>query len=82
MTESRMTEVLFLEGYRLNILLNSGQRIIFDLGPKLITARFQELQEWEDFVEGHLVDGRRICWATGAELTLDEILLNLDLICK
>lgn len=78
MADTRMQEVQFQEGYRLDILLDNGHRIIYNLEPKLVTARFQELASREAFYDGYLLDGKRICWKSGAELTLDEILLHLN----
>lgn len=78
MTDARMKKVVFQEGYKLDIFLDNGHQIIYNLGPKLETARFQELSDWDVFTKGQLVGEKRICWATGAELSLNEIFLNIN----
>lgn len=80
MADARMKDVIFQEDFQLDISLDSGHRIIYNLGPKLETARFSELSDWNIFCSGWLVGGKRICWTTGVELTLNEILLNINYI--
>lgn len=71
----RIRKVIYNAGYEMDILLVNGQHVKYDIGRKLETARFQELKDQEVFQTGYIRDGRCICWKTGAELSLDEIML-------
>lgn len=74
----RIEAVHFKENYSIDILLNSGHRILYNLEPKLLTARFLALQEVGAFQEGVIVDGNRIRWNVETELTLDEVLMSVQ----
>lgn len=78
MADIRIEAVGFLEGYRLDILLSNGHRIIYNLQPKLVTARFADLNQPELFSKGEVIEGRVICWNANTELSLDEILLYVN----
>lgn len=77
MTDTKMIEVAFDREFHINIVLDNGEKIIYNMRPKLITARFQELSDYKVFLEGAIKGGKAIYWSTGAELSLDEILLNI-----
>lgn len=77
MTDTKISGLSFDKEFHIHITLNSGHEIIYDMQPKLVTARFQELSDLVVFQSGSLVGGRSICWSTGAELSLDEIFLNI-----
>lgn len=76
MTDTKIIGVTFDQEFHINIALDNGEEIIYNMRPKLITARFQELSDNKVFLEGALKGGKAICWSTGAELSLDEILLT------
>lgn len=76
MADNKIAKAKCADGYQLEIYLDNGDRISYDLKPKIVTARFQELRDEEVFRTGYVPDGKRICWKTGAELTLDEIMLQ------
>lgn len=73
----KIVHVICGEDYQVELLLESGRRLIYDLKPKLMTARFLELSDIEVFRTGYSPNGRCICWSTGAELSLDEIFLYM-----
>ena len=70
----KIQEAVFLEDYRLLVLLTDGSRQIYDMRPKLKTVRFYDLQDQEIFVRGQIKNGQVIYWNNGSELSLDEIL--------
>lgn len=78
MAEIRIEAVRFLEGHQLDILLSNGHRIIYNLQPKLVTARFADLNQPELFSKGEVIEGKVICWNTNTELSLDEIILYVN----
>lgn len=76
-SDVRMTGVKFLEDYRLEVYLTNGHEVIYNLQPKLVTARFKGIDEWERFSRGKIINGSRIVWEDNMELSLDEILTNI-----
>lgn len=78
MTDVKINHVQFLEHYRMDIALDNGHRVIYNLKPKLTTVRFKELEDWEVFSKGKIVLGTRICWYTGVEVTLNEIMYHVN----
>lgn len=72
-----ITDVKFLKDYNLNILLSNGHGVLYNIAPKLRTARFQALQSESIYYSGYLSANGVICWQDGTELTLDEIVLEL-----
>lgn len=78
MQNLRIDNVQYLDRYKLNISLSNGHKILFDLEPKLKTARFQELMHEEIFKRGTIVDGKIIRWTEQVEISLEELLLNLS----
>lgn len=77
MFQLRITDVKFHENYKLDISLSNGHGILYDISPKLKTARFQTLQSQSLYRSGQLATDSMICWEDGTELTLDEIVLEL-----
>lgn len=78
MSEIRMESVEFGDDYRLNILLSNGHGIIYNLKPKLITARFRDICDPEVYKKGRVAKGKIIRWNGNTELTLGEIMLNVN----
>lgn len=74
----RMEEVSFEDGYQLNILLSNGHRIIYNLRPKLCTARFHDISDRRIYEKGKLVNGKVIRWNDNTELSLGEIMINVN----
>lgn len=74
----QIVKVIFKENFLLNIFLTNGGNIIYDLKPKLVTARFRDIENWEQFRAGKVIEGKIIRWNLTTELSLDEILLNLN----
>lgn len=64
------------EGYKIAVILTDGMEFIYDIGQKIQTVRFLELQEEDVYYAGHLKDGQTIHWSRYTELTLTEMLLE------
>ena len=73
----KISSVEFVNDYQIDILLTSGHHILYNLGPKLTTARFKKIEGKETFNSGRVVGGNRIVWDFSTELSLDEILWNV-----
>lgn len=78
MGDIEILEVKFLENFKVDLYLSNGHRIIYNLKPKLITARFKELECWDYFAQGKIKRGKVIYWDENTELTLGEILINVS----
>ncbi len=77
MCRFRIVGVTFLDDYKLDITLSNGHGILYDISPKLKTARFQNLHQVSLFRSGQLSQDGIITWRDGTELSLDEIILEL-----
>lgn len=77
MSGVKIAEVKFQPDFCVEIDLTNGHRIIYNLQPKLVTARFKGIDDWNCFCEGEIIDGSRIVWNDSMELSLDEILNSI-----
>lgn len=68
----------FQENYELCISLNDGQKIYYDLKPKLHTMRFIDILDKKLYKQGKLLRNRIIRWNGNTEITLDEILADIE----
>lgn len=76
MTTARIARVNYEEGYRMEVCLQNGHEIIYNMEPKLTTARFGELAEWDVFISGKIADsGKVIRWNDRIEISLEEMML-------
>lgn len=76
---ARIEDIAYEDGYRIAIFLQNGHKITYNMKPKLMTARFRELSDWEIFKFGKISDsGKSIIWNDRTELSLDEILYHLN----
>lgn len=73
-----ITEVNFTREYVIVVRLSNGHRISYDLRPGLMTARFRDLEDYDLFGSGKVINGLVIRWNANTELSLDEILLELN----
>lgn len=72
-----MKEVSFLEGYRIQIILDGDSEIVLNFSDKLKTARFQHLIMDGRFFKGYLTGQHVIKWDDMTELSMEEILYEL-----
>lgn len=76
MTEVKIAEVEYEKGYWMSVRLNNGNTIRFCMEPKIVTARFRDLADWEVFHRGEISKcGRLITWNDNTEISIEEILL-------
>lgn len=76
MQKQGVTDIAFLENYIIDISFAGGHRVIYNLEPKLKTARFRDLMENDIFYRGKLV-GNLIRWTGNIEISLEEILIQV-----
>lgn len=70
----KIEKVSFEDDFLIYLLLSDGKNIVFDMKPKLNTARFKAIDDETKFKSGELVSVRRIVWENETELTLSEII--------
>lgn len=76
MTDS-IAEVKFREDYEVVILLKSGHQLLYDMNPRLVTARFRDLTDFRLFAKGVIVhSGKIIKWNENTEISIEEIMLQ------
>lgn len=76
----RINEVIYEEGYKILIILQNDKRITYDIEPKLVTARFKDLENREVFLSGKVTDaGKMIKWNENTEISIEEIILQKKL---
>ena len=68
----------FQENYELCISLHNGQKIYYDLKPKLHTMRFADILDKELYKQGRLLKSKIIRWNGNTEITVDEILADIE----
>lgn len=78
MHDLKISQVEFLDDYRINILLCNGHGIIYDMKPKLKTIRFIDLAQKEIFIRGQVIGQRIIRWNASTEISLGEILNQVE----
>lgn len=74
MGDKRIDKVIFNKDYKVDILLANGEKLVCDMAPKLVTARFTELTDMELFKKGEVLDGRVIRWNLNTEISIDEMI--------
>lgn len=73
-----MTKIELEENYQMHIRLSNGHEIVYNLKPRVNTARFQELENEEVYWKGALDrDGMVVRWPGGIELSIDEVLITV-----
>ena len=59
---SKMRSVQLLNNYKIAVELDNGSSFVYDLKPKLQTARFAALADMDFFQSGQLVNQEYIRW--------------------
>lgn len=72
-----INKIILEKEYLVEIYLTNGHRIVYDLFPRLNTARFYHMDE-ALFKKGQLVNGNMIHWDDSTELSLEEILYDIS----
>lgn len=78
MQNVEMTKVEFEENYQMHIRLSNGHEILYNLKPRVNTARFRELENEEIYWKGRLEKDGMIRWPGGIELSIDEVLITVS----
>lgn len=77
MVTVRIKDINYEKEYCLKIILQDGAKITYDMKPKLVTARFKDLEDTKVFLQGKVVEsGRMIRWNTNTEISIEEILMQ------
>jgi len=71
---SKMRSVLLTEDYKIAVELENGSSFVYDLKPKLMTARFAPLADLQFFQSGRLVSEDCIKWSDSLMLYAYEML--------
>jgi len=71
---SKMRSVRLTEDYKIAVELENGSSFVYNLGPKLQTARFAALSDKEFFQKGRLVGEDCIKWSDSLMLYAYEML--------
>ena len=71
---SKMHSVQLLNDYKIAVELDNGSSFVYDLKPKLQTARFTALVDRDFFQSGQLVDNDCIRWSDSLMLYAYEML--------
>lgn len=66
------------DNYTLLIELSNQHRIIYDLRPRLKTARFTELKDLNRFRSVQVEHGNTLVWGSLCQLTIDEIIDRIE----
>lgn len=73
----KIRDVSFEKDYKIEVLLNNGHKVIYNMKPKLETARFLELRNMGLYKKGIVKKGKSIYWNVNTELTLAEIMMGI-----
>ena len=77
MSALTIAEVKFKEDYLMSVLLDDGNEVIYDMKPRLVTARFRDLEDWKIFSGGKIVNANKaVKWNQNTEMTIEEIMLK------
>lgn len=74
----KIQSIMFFPDFTIQVVLSDGEQINYNLKTKLLTARFKGIEKWENFNKGKVVGDYRICWGYGIELTLAEMMNDLE----
>lgn len=78
MVTDRIKQAKYEEDYQIIILFQNGNEVIFNMKPKLVTARFHDLEDWDLFCRGKVSKcGKIIKWNDNTELSVEEIMLQV-----
>lgn len=83
MVTVRIKDINYEKEYCLKIILQDGTKITYDMKPKLVTARFKDLEDTKVFLEGEVAEsGRMIRWNPNTEISIEEILMQAQAVQK
>jgi hypothetical protein len=71
----RVAHVTPLPSRHLHLLFSNGERGIFDCQPYLDFGVFQELRDWDAFVQVRVVNGT-VVWPGGQDICPDTVYIE------
>lgn len=75
---AKLIHVVPTKNHTLVIGLDNSHKIIYDMKPRLQTARFCELAELDRFKAVTIEDGSSLVWTGLCQITIDEIIRGLE----
>lgn len=73
-----IVQIKFNSDNTISIELSNGHWVIYDMSNKRETARFADVFAENIFAEGQLIGDKVIRWNESMELSLEEILLEIN----
>ena len=64
--------------YMLEIQLDNGHKIIYDMKPRLQAVRFCKLNELNRFKDFKIENRNTLIWDSLCQITIDEIMNNVE----
>lgn len=79
---TKIEKIEFWEQYHIKLYLTNGHAVIYNLYPRIKTARFFHLSDEKLFKEGQIVRGDVIKWDGMTEVSLEEIMYDINTVAK
>ncbi|MEA5040294.1 MAG: DUF2442 domain-containing protein [Clostridiaceae bacterium] len=74
----RIVSVKANDAYMLEIQLDNGHKIIYDMKPRLRTVRFCELTDLNRFQDVQIENENTLVWDSFCQITIDEIINKIE----
>ena len=74
----RIVSVKAKDAYMLEIQLDNGHKIIYDMKPRLRTVRFCELTDLNRFQDVQIENENTLVWDSFCQITIDEIINSIE----
>lgn len=74
----RIVSVKANDAYMLEIQLDNGHKIIYDMKPRLRTVRFCELTDLNRFQDVQIENENTLVWDSFCQITIDEIINSIE----
>lgn len=75
---SKIVSIVANDDYTLEIELNNHHKIIYDIKPKLKTARFCGLLDINKFKAVSVENENTLVWDSLCQITINEIISNIE----
>lgn len=74
----RIVSVKANAAYMLEIQLDNGHQIIYDMKPRLRTVRFCKLTDLNRFQDVQIENENTLVWDSFCQITIDEIINSIE----
>lgn len=71
---SKIVKVVARDDHTLEIEMDNGHKIIYDMKPRLDAVRFHVLTDVDKFRSVHVENGNTLVWDSLCQLTIGEII--------